>query len=276
VKSKFSLIQLNTGTNPEESCSILKDQIFQASESGAEFISTPETTNIMELRNNELFKNITLEDDDEYLEQIKEVTKKRNIWLLLGSWVVLNKNGKASNRSLLIDNTGVIRYRYNKIHLFDVDLPSGEKYRESKTYESGKEAIVGATPFGNIGFSICYDLRFPYLYRDLAQSGADIIFVPSAFTFETGKVHWHNLLCSRAIETGSYIVAPAQYGKHENGRETYGHSLVINPWGEIIAQKEEGVGFINFDINLDEVKQARIKIPAIHKDSKYSISSEES
>ena len=160
-----------------------------------------------------------------------------------------------------------------KIHLFDVVLSETEKYLESKTYKPGNKAVVAKTPFGNLGFTICYDLRFPNLYRDLAKSGAEILFVPSAFTFQTGRAHWHTLLKARAIETGSFIVAPAQNGLHENGRKTYGHSLVVNPWGEIVAEKKKGVGLLDFKINLNEVNEARSKIPSLKGNQLYKIMS---
>jgi predicted amidohydrolase len=243
----------------------------KSANNGANLISTPETSNIMELKSTKLFKNIFAEGDDLFLKNLMKLANDLSVWINLGSWVVKDLNGKALNRTILIDSDGKINSRYDKIHLFDVELSETEKYLESKTYNSGDKAIISKTPFGKIGFTICYDLRFPYLYRDLAKSGAEIIFVPSAFTFETGKAHWHKLIQARAIETGSFIVAPAQWGLHENGRKTYGHSLVVNPWGEIIAEKVKGIGLLEFKINLNEVKLARSKIPSLKKSPAYSI-----
>ena len=271
--TKFSLIQLNTGCDPKKSFEVLKKYITKAAKSGSKFVCTPETTNIMEVRNSELFKKIYTEKEDIYLEKILGLAKDLKIWINLGSWILKDKKNKAVNRTILINPDGLIHARYDKIHLFDVEISEKEKYLESKTYISGNKAVVTKTPFGSLGLSICYDLRFPYLYRDLARNGAEIIFVPSAFTYETGKVHWHSLLKARAIETGSYIIAPAQEGIHENKRRTYGHSLVIDPWGKIIAEKKRGIGVMDFNIDLKRVKNARSKIPSILANNKYKISS---
>jgi len=271
VLARYSLIQLSTGCVPKDSYESLKKYIVKSANNGANLISTPETSNIMELKSTKLFKNIFAEGDDLFLKKLMKLANDLSVWINLGSWVVKDLNGKALNRTILIDSDGGINSRYDKIHLFDVELSETEKYLESKTYNSGDKAIISKTPFGKIGFTICYDLRFPYLYRDLAKSGAEIIFVPSAFTFETGKAHWHKLIQARAIETGSFIVAPAQWGLHENGRKTYGHSLVVNPWGEIIAEKIKGIGLLEFKINLNEVKLARSKIPSLKKSPTYSI-----
>ena len=269
--ARYSLIQLSTGCVPKDSYESLKKYIVKSANNGANLISTPETSNIMELKSTKLFKNIFAEGDDLFLKKLMKLANDLSVWINLGSWVVKDLNGKALNRTILIDSDGGINSRYDKIHLFDVELSKTEKYLESKTYNSGDKAIISKTPFGKIGFTICYDLRFPYLYRDLAKSGAEIIFVPSAFTFETGRAHWHKLIQARAIETGSFIVAPAQCGLHENGRKTYGHSLVVNPWGEIIAEKEKGIGLLEFKINLNEVKLARLKIPSLKKSPAYNI-----
>ena len=269
--TKFSLIQLNTGCDPKKSFEVLKKFIVKAASGGSKFICTPETTNIMEVRNSLLFKKIYSEKEDIYLEKILKLTKELNIWLNLGSWILKDKNNKAVNRTILINPDGLIHARYDKIHLFDVEISKKEKYLESKTYNSGNKAVVTNTPFGSLGLTICYDLRFPYLYRDLAMSGAEIIFVPSAFTYDTGKAHWHSLLKARAIETGSYVIAAAQKGTHENKRKTYGHSLVIDPWGKILAEKNNGIGVMDFDIDLKRVKIARSKIPSIKVNKKYKI-----
>ena len=269
--AKFSLIQLNTGCNPKKSFEVLKKYITQAAQRGSKFICTPETTNIMEVRNSVLFKKIYTEKEDIYLKKILGLAKDLKIWINLGSWILKDRKGKALNRTILINSEGLIHSRYDKIHLFDVEISEKEKYLESKTYNSGNKAVVTKTPFGSLGLSICYDLRFPYLYRDLATNGAEIIFVPSAFTYETGKVHWHSLLTARAIETGSYIIAAAQKGTHENKRKTFGHSLVIDPWGNIIAEKKSGIGLMDFDIDLRRVKNARSKIPSIYANKKYEI-----
>ena len=268
---KYSLIQLNTGCNPKESYEFLKKSIRKSADQGANFISTPETSNIMELRSSKLFKKISSEKEDIFIKKLMNLANQLNIWINLGSWVVKSGKNKASNRTIVIDSDGKIHSRYNKIHLFDVVLSKNEKYLESRTYKAGNKGVVSKTPFGNIGLTICYDLRFPGLYRDLAKSGAEILFVPSAFTFQTGKDHWHTLLRARAIETGSFVVAPAQNGIHENGRKTYGHSLVVNPWGKIIAEKKKGIGLLDFKIDLNEVRKARLKIPSLEGDQLYKV-----
>ena len=269
--TKYSLIQLNTGCSPDKSYQILEKYIIKAASNGSKLVCTPETTNIMEIRNSALFEKIYTEKEDPYLKEILQLAKDLNIWINIGSWIVKDQKNKASNRTFLINSDGLIHARYNKIHLFDVEISKKEKYLESKTYSSGDKAVITKTPFGSFGLTICYDLRFPYLYRDLANKGAEIIFVPSAFTFETGKAHWHALLQARAIENGCYIVAAAQNGLHENKRKTYGHSVVVDPWGKIIAEKKSGTGLLNFEVDLQKVKNARIRIPSLNEQKKYKI-----
>ncbi len=186
--TKFSLIQLNTGCNPKKSFEVLKKYIIEAANNGSKLVSTPETTNIMEVRNSLLFENIYTEKEDIYLKKILGLAKDFKIWINLGSWVLKDNKNKAVNRTILVNSEGLIHARYDKIHLFDVEISEKEKYLESKTYSSGNKAVITKSPFGSLGLSICYDLRFPYLYRDLAINGAEIIFVPSAFTYETGKL----------------------------------------------------------------------------------------
>ena len=264
--TKFSLIQLNTGCDPKKSFEVLKKFIVKAASGGSKFICTPETTNIMEVRNSLLFKKIYSEKEDIYLEKILKLTKELNIWLNLGSWILKDKNNKAVNRTILINPDGLIHARYDKIHLFDVEISKKEKYLESKTYNSGNKAVVTNTPFGSLGLTICYDLRFPYLYRDLAMNGAEIIFVPSAFTYDTGKVHWHSLLKARAIENFCYVFAPAQGGSHYNGRKTFGHSMIISPDGKILKELNKSEGVITTSIDPNLSKKLRSIIPSLKSD----------
>jgi predicted amidohydrolase len=194
-----------------------------------------------------------------------------DIWLLAGSLVVkLEDDSRMANRSFLINPSGMVSARYDKIHMFDVDLEGGESYRESKKFRPGEQAVVADTPFGPVGMTICYDMRFAYLYRTLAQAGARILTVPAAFTRPTGRVHWHTLLRCRAIETGSFIMAPAQCGDHEDGRKTYGHSLIISPWGEILAEAGEEPSIIFADLNLSKVDEARSMVPALNHDRTFA------
>jgi predicted amidohydrolase len=204
------------------------------------------------------------EDEDIVLAACREAAKANHIWLHLGSLAVLSEDDKVANRGFVIDREGNVRARYDKIHLFDVDLPSGESWRESNTYSPGKGVVlVNGTPVGKLGLTICYDLRFPSLFARLAEADADLISVPAAFTVPTGKAHWHVLLRARAIEAGLFVVAAAQVGRHEDGRQTYGHSLVIDPWGEILLDmgEERGVGFA--DIDLARISDVRSRIPAL-------------
>ncbi len=206
------------------------------------------------------------------LQTLIEIAKTNSIYLLIGS-LPIKLQKKIANRSFLIGPNGNILYKYDKIHLFDVKLPNGEVFEESNTYSQGSKAIIAKIGQKNnikIGMTICYDIRFPHLYQDLAQNGAEIITVPSAFSSITGPVHWHTLLKARAIETGCFILAPAQTGRHECGRKSFGHSLIVSPWGEIIAEADTGIGLISTTINLDEVKGARLAIPSLSSRKTYS------
>ena len=248
----------------------IKPFINQAIESGAELIVSPECSTTLQenaIITRELAKP---ESENLSLQTFVEIAKSNSIYFLVGSLPIKIKN-KIANRSFLIGPNGDILYRYDKIHLYDVTLPNGDMYQESATYTAGSKAIIATICNSiRIGMTICYDVRFPYLYWDLAQNGAEIIMVPSAFSSVTGPVHWHTLLKARAIETGCYIVAAAQTGHHQCGRKTYGHSLIVSPWGEIMKDANEKVGFINCQINLDEVQKARLAIPSLNSKKNYS------
>ena len=192
------------------------------------------------------------------------------VWLLIGSLQIKLDAATCANRSFLFDDRGRVAARYDKIHMFDVDLKGGESYRESKTFRPGERAVVADTPWGKVGLTVCYDLRFAYLYRALAQAGASFLTVPSAFTVPTGQAHWHTLLRARAIETGSFVFAPAQCGEHAEGRKTYGHSLIVAPWGEVLADGGEEPGVITADIDPAKVAEARAMIPALTHDRRFS------
>ena len=227
--TKYSLIQLNTGCSPDKSYQILEKYIIKAVSNGSKLVCTPETTNIMEIRNSALFEKIYTEKEDPYLKKILQLAKDLNIWINIGSWIVKDKKNKASNRTFLINSDGLIHARYNKIHLFDVNLvESNEKYNESDIYLNGDSIVAVDTPFCKIGLSICYDLRFPELFRHLSNQGVDLICMPAAFTAVTGKAHWEYLIKSRAIENLVYFAASAQGGYHVSGRETYGHSTTVS------------------------------------------------
>jgi len=226
---------------------------------------TPEMSGLLDRDAVRAAKVLHEEDQDEVLAAVRQAAAEHRIWVQLGSLAVLVDDGKVANRSFVIDREGNIRATYDKIHLFDVDLPTGESWRESNVYSPGKGVVlVNGTPVGKLGLTICYDLRFPGLFSRLAESDADVIAVPAAFTVPTGKAHWHVLLRARAIEAGLFVVAAAQVGHHEDGRHTFGHSLVIDPWGEILLDmgEEKGIGFA--DIDLKRISDVRSRIPALN------------
>ncbi|MEE8371857.1 MAG: carbon-nitrogen hydrolase family protein [Sphingomonadales bacterium] len=257
------LLQLNSGEdvqkNIEQTCALIR----QAAAGGAEFILTPEMTSILEIRSGRLFDKTCDEEVDPALAAFRSLARELDVWLLIGSLAVRLAENSMTNRSYLIDPGGRLVARYDKMHMFDVELGKGQTYRESKNFSAGKHLVVAETPWGLLGLSICYDIRFPYLYRRLARMGAKMLAVPSAFTKTTGRAHWHVLLRARAIETGCFLLAPAQCGRHSGGRQTFGHSLVVNPWGEIIKEAGEEVGVMLAKLDLNEVDKARRKIPSL-------------
>lgn len=259
-------IQLRTGRdvdrNIKDTCALIRE----AQGRGAHFVLTPENTHIMELRRKHLFEQISEEEDDRGLQAFRALADELDLWLSIGGTPVLAGPDKVANRTVLFAPDGRIAARYDKLHLFDVDLPSGESYRESKTYVSGTQTALAELPWGPVGLTICYDLRFPYLYRALAHAGAYYLTVPSAFTQQTGEAHWHVLLRARAIETGCFVFAPAQSGHHDNGRETYGHSLIVDPWGTVLAEAGTEPGVITADIDPKAVEQVRTRLPSLTHD----------
>jgi predicted amidohydrolase len=263
--TRIALFQSQTGIDPQANARALVDAIGKAAVGGAEMLFTPEMSGLLDRDTQRGRKNLRSEDEDMVLAACCDAAKEHGIWLHLGSLAVLLDDGKVANRAFVIDREGRIRARYDKIHLFDVDLPTGESWRESATYSAGQGvALVNGTPVGKLGLTICYDLRFPMLFARLAEADADVIAVPAAFTVPTGRAHWHVLLRARAIEAGLFIVAAAQVGHHEDGRNTFGHSLVIDPWGEVLLDmgEEPGVGFA--DIDLARISDVRARIPALN------------
>jgi predicted amidohydrolase len=259
-------VQLRSSDDVEDNIRVTSELIREAKGKGAEFIATPENTTLMAPDGGAKLENSFSEEHDSALPRFRALAAELGIWLLIGSLSIKVSESRTANRSFLIDPTGKIAARYDKIFLFDVDLPSGEIYRESNTVEGGCEAVVADLPWGRLGLSICYDLRFPQLYRKLAQAGSSFLAVPSAFTETTGKAHWHVLLRARAIETGAFVIAPAQGGTHANGRQTYGHSLIVAPWGEIIAEAGAEPCVITAEIDPAAVKIARERVPSLRHD----------
>ena len=270
---KVACVQMQSGIDPETNLKSASELIREAAALGAKFISTPEMTNVMNIRPGPSGVPIHMEADDPTLSALRKLAGELGIWLLIGSLAIkLATEERFANRSFLIGPDGSIHARYDKIHMFDVAVGDGQTYRESKRYRPGTEAVVAETPIGTLGLSICYDLRFPRLYRTLAQAGAQILMCPAAFTKTTGTAHWHSLLRARAIETGCFVIAPAQAGLHEDGRETFGHSLIISPWGEILAEGgADQAGVITADIDLNEVAVARGKIPSLSNDADFQL-----
>ena len=262
--TRIALFQSTAGIDPEANARALTDAVSEAASGAAEMLFTPEMSGLLDRDQQRARGNLRSEGDDLVLAACRVAAREHSIWLHVGSLAVLTEDDKVANRGFVIDREGRIRARYDKIHLFDVDLPTGESWRESNTYSPGKGVVlVNGTPVGKIGLTICYDLRFPGLFARLAEADADLISVPAAFTVPTGKAHWHVLLRARAIEAGLFVVAAAQVGRHEDGRQTFGHSLVIDPWGELLLDmgEEGGVGFA--DVDLARISEVRSRIPAL-------------
>ncbi|HEX3677122.1 MAG TPA: carbon-nitrogen hydrolase family protein [Sphingomicrobium sp.] len=263
--TRIAIFQSTTGIDPNENARALSDAVGEASAGGAEILFTPEMSGLLDRDSARAAKSLRPEEQDEVLAACRQAARQHRIWLHVGSLAVLADEGKVANRGFVIDRAGEIRARYDKIHLFDVDLPTGESWRESNVYSAGKGVVlVNGTPVGKLGLTICYDLRFPGLFARLAEADADLIAVPAAFTVPTGTAHWHILLRARAIEAGLFVVAAAQVGRHADGRQTFGHSLAVDPWGEVLLDmgEERGVGFV--DIDLKRISDIRGRIPALN------------
>jgi predicted amidohydrolase len=262
--TRIAIFQSRTGVDPSANAEAIVSAIEQAAKGGAEMLFTPEMSGLLDRDVDRARQNVTSADQDQVLAACRAGAKGNGIWLHLGSLAVAAEGGKFANRGFVIDRGGEVRASYDKIHLFDVDLPTGESWRESNVYRGGSEAVVvDGTPVGKLGLTICYDLRFPGLFARLAEAVADLIAVPAAFTVPTGKAHWEILLRARAIEAGVFIVAAAQCGRHEDGRETYGHSLVVDPWGTIQLDMRDQVGVAFAEVDLGKVDEVRGRVPAI-------------
>ena len=268
-KLRIACVQMCSGLTPEHNIEFASDLIRQAAGEGASFVATPEMTNVIEAKRERLLTKVGYAEDDRSVLQLASLAGELGVTLSVGSVALRDGDDKLVNRSFLIGPDGQTLATYDKVHMFDVQLEGGESYHESRSYQAGKRAVVADAEGVRFGLTICYDMRFAALYRLLAQAGAEIITVPSAFTRPTGRAHWEVLLRARAIETGCYIVAAAQCGEHESGRKTYGHSMVVAPWGEIVAEMGEETGFIMAEIDLDAVKTARRKIPALEHDRPF-------
>ncbi len=263
------LVQMRAGLSPHANLDAALRLIQTARDDGADYVQTPEMTNILEVERERLFAALAPEESDASLAAFRERARKLGLFLHVGSLAIKVSPERAVNRSFLIDRNGDIVARYDKIHMFDVDLANGESYRESRSYRPGEIAVACDLPWGRLGLTVCYDLRFPALYRALAEAGSSFLAVPSAFTRQTGEAHWHVLNRARAIENGAFVLAAAQGGRHENGRETFGHSLVVDPWGRILAEGGSEPGVILARIDAAEVSAARAKIPSLQHGRRF-------
>jgi predicted amidohydrolase len=273
MSPKFTVacVQNCAERDAEPSIAALLPLIRRAADSGADLVVLPEMATMMEPQNALVLKKALPEGEDPGLAAFRAAARDLGVWVLVGSLLLKEKGAaRVANRSLLLDDRGEIVARYDKVHMFDVDLTSGESYRESATVQPGDRAVVAETPWGPLGLSICYDLRFAYLYRALAQAGAKFLAIPAAFTYTTGKAHWHVLVRARAIETGCYVFAATQSGTHAEDRRTFGHSLIVSPWGEVLADAGEGVGVVVADIDPAKVEEARTMVPALQHDRSFT------
>lgn len=268
---KAAMIAMRSGVTPAANIETALQLIGEAKAAGAAYVQTPEMTNIMEVKRDRLFAAIRDEDADPTLAAMRDAARQHRLHIHIGSLAIKLAADRAANRGFVIDPQGEIVARYDKIHMFDVDLANGETYRESRTYRPGDTAVTADLPWGRLGVTVCYDLRFPALYRALAEAGATFLTVPSAFTRQTGEAHWHVLNRARAIENGCFLFAAAQGGKHENGRETFGHSLIVDPWGKVIAEGGEEPGVVMAEIDPAEVTAARARIPSLQHGRRFEI-----
>ncbi|MFZ4166668.1 carbon-nitrogen hydrolase family protein [Brevundimonas sp. NPDC058933] len=268
-----ALVQTRTPATADAGLAHVEPLIREAAAGGAKLILTPEGTNFLEQRRSLRDAALSSEEADAAVLGLRALANELGVWLLIGSAIVrsgVDGDARAANRSLLVDPTGAITARYDKLHVFDVDLPNGETYRESASVRPGEAASVADAPWGGLGLTICYDVRFPYLHRQLAQAGAAMIAVPAAFTRPTGEAHWETLLRARAIETGAFVLAPAQGGTHEDGRQTWGRSTIVGPWGEIIAKADHDEPcVVSATLDLSAVQRARQAVPSLKHDRDF-------
>ena len=262
--TRIAIFQAHSGIDPAGNAEALVAAVEEAAKGGAAMLFTPEMSGLLDRDRDRAASNVQHQDEDIVLSAVRDAARKAEIWVHLGSLALESGDGRLVNRGFVIDPSGELRGRYDKIHLFDVDLPTGESWRESALYTRGDKAVlVKGTPLGSLGLTICYDLRFPALFAGLAEAGADVIAVPAAFTVPTGKAHWEVLLRARAIEAGCFIVAAAQSGRHEDGRQTYGHSLLVDPWGDVLLDMGDGEGVGFAEIDLARISEVRGRIPAL-------------
>jgi len=271
IPFRVACLQINSGNDLDENLAVVRQMVAEASKSGAKFILAPEYFLMMDGSGRVMREKALTEDGGAVLAGLQALAREEQVWLLAGSLTLKTGDGRIANRSFLIADDGRIVASYDKIHMFDVTLPDGKVIRESSTYQPGDQAVIAQMPWGRLGMTVCYDLRFPNLFRTLAQQGAGFIAVPSSFQRQTGKAHWHTLLKARAIENAAYILAPAMCGEHAGNRETYGHSLIIDPWGEVLADGGEEPGIVYADIDPARVAKIRGMMPSLEHDRPYVV-----
>jgi predicted amidohydrolase len=268
---RTALVQLRTPASQAAALAQAEPLVRQAAAEGAELIATPEGTNILQRDRKQLFDAVRPLEEDACVQGLQALAASLGVWILIGSALVKREDGLLANRSTLIGADGQVKATYDKIHMFDVDLPTGERHRESALYTPGERASIAETPWGKLGLTVCYDVRFPHLYRALAKAGAEMLSVPAAFTRPTGEAHWEILLRARAIETAAFVLAPAQGGFHEDGRGTWGRSTIVGPWGQILAKADhDDPGVVLVDLDLEDVARARAAIPALANDRVFA------
>jgi predicted amidohydrolase len=267
---KVGVVQVNAGTEIAANLAQASALVRQARAQGAELIALPENVSMMVQGRAKVLARAKPEAEHPGVPHFQALARETGAWLVTGTLAILLDDGRVANRLFVVDPAGRVQARYDKIHMFDVNLAGGESYRESATYKPGEAAVVVDTPWARLGLSICYDVRFAYLYRALAKAGAGILFVPSAFTVPTGRAHWHVLLRARAIETGCFVVAPAQVGTHDEGRKTFGHALIVSPWGEILGDAGEEPGVLVAELDLAKIAEARGMVPSLSHDRTFT------
>lgn len=259
----IALFQMTSGINPEANCDAIDTAIQSAADRGAEMLFTPEMCTLLDRDRARASGLIVTEENNMQIQRLREACLRNSIWCSLGSVPVMLDNGKFANRSLVLTDKGEIAARYDKLHMFDVDLETGESWRESAAYQPGDQVVTVNTPLGKLGLTVCYDIRFPALFEELGRQNCDLIAIPAAFTVPTGQAHWHVLQRARAIEATAFVIAAAQCGKHEDGRNTYGHSMVIDPWGSVIADMEQKNGLSIVELDLTRISEVRTQIPSL-------------
>lgn len=262
--TRIAVLQMTTGINPADNAATLVGAVGAAAMAGAEMIFTPEMSGLLDRNRERARPHIVAEADNPVLAAVQEAAARAGVWVAIGSLAVLREDGRWANRSLLVNASGMVAARYDKLHMFDVDLAGGESWRESSAYAPGETLAVADTPIGRLGLTICYDLRFPALFEALGKVGCDAISIPAAFTVPTGAAHWHILQRARAIEASAFVIAAAQVGTHADGRSTYGHSLVIDPWGDVLLDmggEAAGLGFV--DLDLGRIAEVRAQLPSL-------------